>query len=93
LVRHGRPGGPTYQVSDRRGGLLAGDTDHGWPLARIIEWARALPDSDDSYHWTSVVSAAGVLACPSGFAAPRSAVLLTQGPLGLVRYRSAPPCC
>jgi hypothetical protein len=51
VVRHGRPGGPTYQVSDRHGGLLAGDTDHEWRPARIIEWARALPDSDDSYHW------------------------------------------
>jgi hypothetical protein len=51
VVRYGRPGGPTYQVSDGRGGLLAGDTDHEWPLARIIEWARALPDSDDCYHW------------------------------------------
>jgi hypothetical protein len=37
VVRYGRPGGLTYQVSDRHCGLLAGVTDHGWPLARIIE--------------------------------------------------------
>jgi hypothetical protein len=51
VVRCGRSGGHTDQESDGRGGLLAGDTDHEWPMGRIIEWARAVPDSDDCYRW------------------------------------------
>ena len=38
-ARYGRHGGPTFQVIDQGGNLVAGDPYDGWVLTKIEMWA------------------------------------------------------